>query len=131
MAARPEDPLELCQLAMERFNGGDVEAIVDGFDEDVEWWPLRSQTEGPYHGHEGVRRWVAETDELFEYSYATITEASWRGDAIIAEGRIDLKGKQSGAPIQLPITWIFRVKGDKLVWGRAFTDRRAALTELE
>jgi ketosteroid isomerase-like protein len=128
---RDADALELCQAAMERFNSGEVEAILEGFDPEVEWWPLRSETEGPYLGHDGVRRWVQETAELFDHSYATISEARWEGDAILAEGRIDLQGKQSGAPIEIPVTWVFRVKGDKLAWGRAFTDRNAALAELE
>ncbi len=51
-------------------------------------------------------------------------------DAVLAEGRIDLQGKASGAPIELPVTWVFRVRDDKITWGQAFTDRASALAEL-
>ena len=105
--------------------------MLAGFDPDVEWYPLRSETEGAYRGHDGIRKWLDETDELFEHSHAYIDEASWQGDdAILAQGRIDLQGKSSGAPIQLPTTWVFRVRDEKLLRGRAFTDRSAALREL-
>jgi ketosteroid isomerase-like protein len=117
---------------MAAFNARDIDALLAGYDPEVEWWPLRSATEGPYRGHDGVRKWIAETDELFEHSYAYIDEASWHGDdAVLAQGRIELQGKASGAPIGLPVTWVFRLRGDKLVWARAFTDRAAALAALE
>ena len=126
------EALELCQAGMTAFNARDVDTMLERFDPDVEWRPLRSETEGAYRGHDGIREWIAETAELFEHSRAQIDEARWVGaDAILAEGQIDLRGKASGAPIELPVTWVFRVRDDKITWGQAFTDRNEALAELE
>jgi ketosteroid isomerase-like protein len=126
------DALELSQATMAAFNARDIDAMLERLDPDIEWWPLRSETEGAFRGHDGFRRWIAETDELFEHSRAWIDVASWQGeDTILAEGRIDLQGKASGAPIELPVTWVFRLRDGKLVWGRAFNDQAAALAELD
>ena len=130
-SSRDAEALALCQEAMEAFNARDLDKMLAGFDPEVEWYPLRSETEGAFRGHDGVRRWIAETDELFEHSYAYIDEASWQGDdSVLATGRIDLQGKSSGAPIELPVTWLFRLRDEKVHWARAFTDRAAALAEL-
>ncbi len=119
------EALALCQASMAAFNARDIDAMLERFDPEVEWWPLRSETEGAFRGHDGIRKWVDETAELFEHSRAQIDAARWIGDdAVLAEGRIDLQGKASGAPIELPVTWVFRLRDDKVVWGRAFNDRR-------
>ncbi len=55
---------------MAAFNARDVDTMLERFDPDVEWRPLRSETEGAYRGHDGIREWIAETAELFEHSYA-------------------------------------------------------------
>lgn len=49
------DLLDVARGQMSAFNRGDVEAFADQFTEDAEWWPLRSETEGPYRGHDGLR----------------------------------------------------------------------------
>jgi ketosteroid isomerase-like protein len=134
----PEEParddaeaLELCQSAMAAFNARDLDALLAWMDPDVEWRPLRSEMEGAYHGHAGIREWLDETAELFESSQAWIDEASWEGDdLVLATGRIDLRGKGSGAPIELPVTWVFRLRDMRVLWGQAFTDHAAALAAL-
>jgi len=126
-----DDPLPICQATMESFNSRDVDAMLARLDPEVEWWPLRSETEGAFYGHDGIRAWIAETSELFEHSCAHIERARWEGDAIVAEGRASLRGKQSGAPIELPVTWLFRLRDDKVIWGRAFSDPAAALAALD
>jgi ketosteroid isomerase-like protein len=125
------DPLELSIAAMESFNGGDVESLLRQFDPDVEWWPLRSATEGPYRGHAGIRAWIEETSALFDFSRASIDAAEWRGGTILAAGELELRGRQSGAAIQTRVTWLLELKGDRVIWGRAFADRASALETLE
>ena len=125
-----DDPLPICRATMESFNERDIDAMLARLDPEVEWWPLRSETEGAFHGHDGIRAWIAETAELFEHSSATIERARWEGEAIVAEGDISLRGKQSGAPIEVAVTWVFRLKDDRVIWGRAFSDPAAALEAL-
>ena len=45
---------------------GDTEAIFDVVSEDVVWIPARSAVEGAYHGHAGLRRFLADNAENFE-----------------------------------------------------------------
>jgi len=125
------DPLGLARAAMEEFNRGDVEAFLEQFHPDVEWLPLRSATEGAYRGYDGIRAWLEETSALFDYSRASIDAAEWRNGAILADGQLDLQGKQSGAALQLPVSWVLELEGDKIIWGRAFADRASAIEALD
>lgn len=129
----PQDfePLGLVRAAMEDFNRGDAEAFLDQTDPDIEWWPLRSATEGAYRGHEGVRAWFEETSALFDYIRASIDAAEWRAGRLLADGELKLQGKQSGAALELPVTWVLEFKGAKVIWGRAFGDRASAIEALD
>ena len=115
---------------IDAFNRRDVDAIVATFAANVEWWPLRSATEGPYRGHEGIRDWFADTAEQFEYMRATVDEVREEGDAVVLSGELRVKGRQSGASIDQPITWIFRYAGDKVVWGKSYSDPDEAAADL-
>jgi ketosteroid isomerase-like protein len=115
---------------IDAFNRRDVDAIVATFAANVEWWPLRSATEGPYRGHDGIRDWFADTAEQFEYMRATVDEVREEGDAVVLSGELRVKGRQSGASIDQPITWIFRYAGDKVVWGKSYSDPDEAAADL-
>jgi ketosteroid isomerase-like protein len=118
------------RASIEAFGRRDIDAVVGAFARDGEWWPLRSATEGPYRGHDGIREWFADTAEQFEYLRATVDGVRECGDAVVAFGQLEVKGRQSGAPIEVPIAWVFRFAGDKMVWGRSYTDRDEALAEV-
>ena len=115
---------------IDAFNRRDVDAIVATFAANVEWWPLRSATEGPYRGHDGIRDWFADTAEQFEYMRATVDDVREEGDAVVLSGELRVKGRQSGASIDQPITWIFRYAGDKVVWGKSYSDPDEAAADL-
>ena len=124
------DRIEQVRAHIGAFNRRDVDAVVRSFAPDVEWWPLRSATEGPYRGHDGIREWFADTAEQFEYIRATVDELREQGDAVVASGELHVKGRQSGASIDQPITWVFRFAGDKVVWGKSYTDPDEAAAAL-
>jgi ketosteroid isomerase-like protein len=123
------DRTEQARATIEAFSRRDVETVVESFARDGEWWPLRSATEGPYRGHDGMREWFADTAEQFAYMRATVHDVRAHGDAAVAFGQLQVKGRQSGAPIDLPIAWVFRFAGDKVVWAKSYTDQDEALAE--
>jgi ketosteroid isomerase-like protein len=123
------DREELTRTSMAAFNRRDVEAVVQTFAEDAEWWPLRSSTEGPYRGHDGIRAWFEDSAEMFEYLRAQVDEIDEGDDVAVAFGRLEVKGRESGAAIELPIAWVFRFAGDKVVWAKSYADRDEAIVE--
>jgi len=124
------DWTELARNSIEAFNRRDLSAVLEYFARDAEWWPLRSATEGPYRGHDGIRAWFDDTAEQFEYMRATVDDVREHGDVVVVFGRLQIKGRQSGAPVDMPrITWLLRVVDDKVVWGKTYSDREEALAE--
>jgi ketosteroid isomerase-like protein len=123
------DLLDVARGQMSAFNCGDVEAFVDQFTEDAEWLPLRSETEGPYRGHDGLRAWFADSAETFESLHADVDSAHEVPGGVIAFGALDVKGRGSHAAVRVPIAWYFRLRGDKIRWARAYSDRAAALRD--
>jgi ketosteroid isomerase-like protein len=123
------DRLEIVRESIAALNRRDVDTAVGVFASDSEWWPLRSSTEGPYRGHDGIRAWFADTDEMFEYLRAEVEEAHELGDVVLAFGRLEVKGRESGAAVELVISWVFRFAGDKVIWAKSFADRDEAIAE--
>ena len=127
---RGVDVEALARAALEEFNEGDADAFANRFADDGELFPFRSATEGAYRGPEGVRAWMRETEELFEHSTAEIDEIDSRGDRLLVTGRLNLRGKESGATVEMPVFWVFRLTGEKIAYGRAYTNREEALADL-
>ena len=124
------DRVEQARVNIDAFNRRDLDTIVESFAPEVEWWPLRSATEGPYRGHDGIREWFADTAEQFEYIHATVHEVREQDDAVVVSGELRVKGRQSGAAIDQPITWVFRYADDKVIWGKSYTDPGEAAADI-
>ena len=44
-------------------------------------------------------------------------------------GALEVKGRESKASLRVPIVWFFRFDGEKICWGRAYSDRAAAFQD--
>ena len=79
-----QENVDLFWEGADAFRRGDVDAILDVVSEDVVWIAARSAVEGAYHGHEGIRRFLADTAvnfEVFEPGFDEVRDlviASWR-----------------------------------------------------
>ena len=120
---------ELAREAFAALNRRDVEAFVAAFAPEGEWWPLRSSTEGPYRGHDAIRAYFDDTAEMFERLHAHLEEVHEHRDVMLAFGRLEARGRESGAPIELAMAWVFRFAGDRVVWAKSFADRDEAIAE--
>jgi ketosteroid isomerase-like protein len=123
------DRVELARATFAAFNRRDVEAYLQAFAPDAEWWPLRSSTEGPYRGHDGIRAWVDDTAETFEHFQVELEDVREGDDVAVAFGRLTVKGRESGAMVEVSIAWVFRFVEDKVIWGKSYSDHEEALAE--
>jgi ketosteroid isomerase-like protein len=117
---------ELVQEQMAAFNRRDVDAVMEVFAADVEWWPLRSSTEGPYRGHDGIRAWFDDTAQMFDELEAHVDDVVESDAVVVAVGRLSVRGRGSGAALEVPIAWVFRFLDDQIVWGKTFSEREEA-----
>ena len=123
------DRVELARATFAAFNRRDVEAYLQAFAPDAEWWPLRSSTEGPYRGRDGIRAWVNDTAQTFDRFQVELEDVRECDDAALVFGRLTVKGRESGAIVETSIAWVFRFVEDKVIWAKSYSDRDEALAE--
>jgi ketosteroid isomerase-like protein len=106
---------------------GDIEPILDRVSEDVVWIAARSAVEGAYHGHEGLRRFVADNAENFEVFEPRYDEVRDLGDRVLAFGMFRMRARGSGVETTFPVAGIATYRDGKLVRWEDFRERRLAL----
>jgi ketosteroid isomerase-like protein len=79
--------------AIDAINRGDAEGLVEGAAEDVLFLPARSEVMGPFRGHDGLRRFVAENAESFDIFTYQLTEVRDLGDRLFVDGRLRVRGR--------------------------------------
>lgn len=106
----------LVRRTYELFNARDAEGIVELMRPDGELFPYaidEARAEG-YQGHDGLRRYVADVEALFERFEVDIAEIRDAGDdVVLASGR--LRGvTRTGVEVDMAAAWLWTVRDGKL-----------------
>ena len=123
-----QENVEIVRRVFDAFNRRDTASFLELLDPDVEWVPILAVLEGRvYRGHEEVRVWIKElaTDwEFFEVDYEELRDF---GGRVLVSGHWHARGRASGVEVENPGTYLYEIKGGKVVSMRTFTDRAEAL----
>ena len=124
-----QENVELVRRAFDAINRRMVEEALEFIDPEGE---LHSAIVGGaegnvYRGHDGFRRWFADSYESFEELQTELTELRDLGDRVIAFGHIHARGRESGLELDSPTGWVFTVRGGRVVKAEGFLSRTAAL----
>ena len=123
------EDLERVRAGLAAWREGDDDASLEYFHPEVEWIPMRSVTEGVFHGHDGIRRFLADTRENFEYfDLEAELEDLGRG-RVLMWGRVHAKGRGSGAEIDVPCAGVIELEEGLLRRWRDVGTRERALEE--
>jgi ketosteroid isomerase-like protein len=106
----------------------DVEGILAEADPDVEIHPVAELTGGPYVGHDGIRRYIADADALDELHF-DLAEMRDAGDRVIVLGRY--RSRSGGALSDSPAGWVVTLHDGKLRSSRAYPSWAEAIEEGE
>jgi len=89
--------------------------------------PFGAAMEGAsYAGHGGISRWFAEMRETWEH-FETHPERYREADGnLVVYGRWKARGRDSGVNLDVPATWVVKVRHGKIASWRTFTDRGEA-----
>jgi ketosteroid isomerase-like protein len=120
--------VELFHRANAAVNRGDVEYLVRHSTEDVVFIAARSVIERPFLGHEGLRRFAADTAEnfeLFEGRYDDVRDIG--DDRVLAVGTVHLRGRGGGVETDIPAAGIATFRDGKLSRWEDFRERGLAL----
>jgi ketosteroid isomerase-like protein len=105
-----------------------AELAVPDFELDVTDRVLNPAT---YRGAEGVRRFFAEVDELWESMDMTVERLVERGDEVLALLHVYITGRGSGLRLEDRIAQHWTARDGKLVRMRVRSEQEAALAEFE
>lgn len=119
--------VEAFQEGVEAFNRGEMETWIDGFAEDVVFVAARSAVEGPYHGHGGLRKWLADTAASFETFELNPEEVRDLDDRVLVLGTIRIRGRGAGVETDVPVAGVATFEDGKVVRWEDFRERRLAL----
>jgi ketosteroid isomerase-like protein len=124
-----QENVEIVRQSLEAYASGEVEEMLAHVDAEAE---LHSAIIGGaeakvFRGHDGFRRWFAETRESFEELSTELTEYRDLGDRIVAFGHIHARGRGSGLEIDSPTGWVFTVRRGKVVRAEGFLSRSETL----
>jgi ketosteroid isomerase-like protein len=124
-----QENLEVVRRSIDAVNRRQIEEALGFIDpEDELHSAIVGGTEGNvYRGHDGFRRWFADSFESFEKLRTELTEFRELGDCVIAFGHIHARGRESGLELDSPTGWIFTLREGKVVKADGFLSRDEAL----
>lgn len=121
---------ETARAGIEAYNRGDIEGLIAMAHPDIRMVPMRSLLEGgEYVGHEGVRQFMADTEEDWEDRRIDVDEIRDLPDGVLVLGEYIATGR-SGTEVRIPVAWHARFRDGLLIGLKAFSDRETALREL-
>jgi ketosteroid isomerase-like protein len=127
----PEENFEVIRRAAGAFNRGDIDAVLEELDPEIEWHPLLQVLFGGeatvYRGHEGAREFQRDLDEAFTELRAEPSEFRDLGEGVIAIGHLRGRGRESGATTETTIVWLVNFKNGRAVRVREYLDPKEAL----
>jgi uncharacterized protein len=126
-----EENVEAFRTALEAYNRRDLDAFLDAFDPIVEIHPLTlamfGQEATVYRGHEGLRRFIRDVDEVLPQLQVEPLEIRDLGERLVAVGRLHARGRASGAEVESPIGWIVEFSDGRVTRMRDYLDPNEAL----
>ena len=124
-----QENVELVRKSIDAINSGDVEEVLSYVHPEGELHSaIIGGAEGNvFRGHDGFRRWYAESMESFEELRTELTEYRDLGDRIVAIGHIHARGRGSGLEVDSPTGWVFTVRRGKVVRAEGFLNPAEAL----
>ena len=76
---------------------------------DCEWHPfLTARVEGDpgYHGHNGMRAWFEDVDEMFSEMHVELGRFREVGDRLLVLGQMTATGRGSGVAVSSEVAWV-------------------------
>ena len=121
-----QETVDALRRGTDAINRGDLD-IEELIHPEVVFEPLRSRTEGAFVGHEGMRRFIADTEEMFELFHVSYTEVRDLGERVLAIGTIRIRAKVSGVEADVHTAVIAEFRDGLLYRFKDYGDARSAL----
>jgi ketosteroid isomerase-like protein len=122
-----EENVEIVRRAVEAYEREGLDGSMRYYDPEIEWSSTDESIEPIYRGHDGVRRFfgsfAAEFDDL-RYDVEELIDA---GEQVIVTLRVGGRGKASGAPVEMPRSFVCSLRDGRINRVRTYRERAEAL----
>jgi ketosteroid isomerase-like protein len=120
--------MELVGRVLADWKLGEVDElqIRSAYHADVEFLPLRAATEGTYRGHLGIRKFIEDTEEVFE-QFDFHYELHDLGERVLAWGNVHVRARGSGIETDIPTGGLFEFRDGQIVRWEDFGSKEKAL----
>jgi ketosteroid isomerase-like protein len=123
-----QENVEFIRRLAEAVNRRDFDWLLAHADDELEFIPLRAGTEGAFHGPEGLRRFVEDTEESFDVFEISLDDIRAVGDqAVVGCGTLRIRGRGSGLETEVTTAAIATIRQGRLVHLKDYGDRAKAL----
>jgi ketosteroid isomerase-like protein len=125
---------QLLEQSRDAFNERDPEAWNAAWNGDCEWHPfLTAREEGDpgYHGHNGVRAWFEDVDEMFSGIHVELETYREVGDRLLVLGEMTARRKADGEEVHNQVAWVVEPRGEKLQRGWSYPTHEEAQSAAE
>jgi ketosteroid isomerase-like protein len=110
------------------FNDRDLDRMAAEVADDCQFFPLRAQLEHKaYVGRAGLQEMLADFAEDWEHVHVEIDELLDRDDLVVIVCRLQARGLASRVDLDVPIGFVCRFAGDRLVYMRTYSEQADAL----
>jgi len=128
------DTVELVRRSMEAFARGDFEEAFAAHAPETEWHTASDEPDAQvYRGIDGLRRFVAAIEELWERRFGDLMEFEDFidcGDWVVVPWHARVRGRTSGASVEVSETYAVRVRDGLIVRVEEYRDRVEALARV-
>jgi hypothetical protein len=127
-----ERNVESHRRAIEAFNARDIERLIALCDSGVEWnSTFAAVGGGVYHGHDGVRRWQRDTEDVWGTEIRAEPEAFFDfGERTLAFHTLRARGSGSGVEVATSGAQVARWRDGLMTYYKAYAHRDDSLSDL-
>jgi ketosteroid isomerase-like protein len=124
--------IDVVRAVVDAFNRGDFATALDLCTEDVEFdWSRRLLDGEVFHGHEGVRRFMQDTLEIFDEIHIPAEDVTDLGnDLVLLAGRARFRGHVSGLDVEAYAANLWTVRDGKVARFRFYQTKEDALADV-
>jgi ketosteroid isomerase-like protein len=113
-----EERIELVRRGFDAYQGGDIEAVLDHFDPEMELQTADGlPNAGTYRGHEGFARWAQQWEEAWDDFRPEPGKIEAVGERhAVAEVLQKGRGRGSGVEVEMTAGYVFEYVGGRAIY---------------
>jgi ketosteroid isomerase-like protein len=124
-----QENVEIVKRLLDAFNERDLDGFAELTTPDFEWSPSMVAVEGEvFRGREGIETYFGRMIEAWDEFRAVNGELRDLGDRVLWHGRLEGRGRISGAPVGAALDIVYDLRGGQISRMRSYLDHDEALT---